>query len=123
MGGGSKSSQEKTTNVTTTTTTNIRDIGLTGQHALDMAAILETGATDRTYLVGESINKLIQGAGEGWQRLIGGASDIANNLVLTGAGEAQEIRAEAKGESEFIKVAPWLALAGVGLFVLAKGVK
>ena len=38
--GGSKSSDVKTTNITTTTETTMRDVGLTGQSAVDMAAIM-----------------------------------------------------------------------------------
>lgn len=54
LGSGSdESSTQTTTNVTTTT--NIRDIGLTGQHAVDLAAVL-TGNIGNTLLGASEIN-------------------------------------------------------------------
>ena len=46
--GGSKSKDVKKTNITTTTETTMRDVGLTGQNAVDMAAVLSTGAIEQT---------------------------------------------------------------------------
>lgn len=74
--GGHKSKQKQETKTTTTTTTTIRDIGLTGAHATDLAAILEQGSVEREQIVADTLETLIQGAGSAYQQLIGGASDL-----------------------------------------------
>jgi len=76
MGKKSKTTQERTTDVSTMTTTNIRDIGLTGVHAVDLAAILESGAVEQTQITAGIITNLIQATGAGMQQLIGGATEL-----------------------------------------------
>ena len=123
MGGGkssSKTSTDKSTKVTTTTTTNIRDIGLTGGDAVELAAILQEGVAAQTLAIGEIINPLIQEAGAGFRQLTAGASDLVKTVgtVATGgspAGEANEFIADlGKKAGEF---AP-LALAAFGAFFI-----
>lgn len=72
MGGGKSKSETKTdttTKVTTNTTTDIGDIGLTGDHAVEMAAILQAGATARNEQQIELAGKLFEGATKGFQKV------------------------------------------------------
>lgn len=109
--GGSSSSDTKTTNITTSTTTKMRDVGLTGQHAVDMAAILETGAIERTRISAASFDTLIQSVGKTSQQLIGGAS----NLV-----QAQKELLE--DNDGMMKLAPWIAVAAIAIpLIFIKG--
>ena len=109
--GGSKSSDKKTTNITTTTETTMRDVGLTGQNAVDMAAVLETGAIERTRISATSFDNLIQSVGKTHQQLIGGAS----NLI-----EAQKDLYEDK--DGMMKLAPWIAVAAIAVpLIFMKG--
>lgn len=101
--GGSKSSDKKTTNITTTTETTMGDIGLTGQHAVDLAAILNTGAIEQTRISASSMDNIIQTVGKTSQQLVGGASDLV---------QAQGAIA-AKADSGFVKIAPYLAMAAM----------
>jgi len=127
MGGKSSSSQaNQTTNVTTSTTTNIRDIGLTGAAAVDMANILETGVLERSIVNAGVFETVVQEAGSTLKQLVGGATDFANQLVktgaATGAGYTQEGREQALQlistgesikESELMKALPWLIIGAV----------
>ncbi|MFH1931047.1 MAG: hypothetical protein ABIN18_05600 [Pseudomonadota bacterium] len=101
--GGSKSKDVKTTNITTTTETTMRDVGLTGQNAVDMAAVLSTGAIESTRISAASLDNLIQTVGKSSQQLIGGASDLVRTQ-----GEIA-----AQGGSDLMKIAPYLAIAAV----------
>lgn len=76
MGGGSsKSRTSHTTNteVNSTTTTTMRDVGLTGGAAVDMAAVLQSGSVRRDEINAELINNIVQATGNSWNQLIGGA--------------------------------------------------
>ena len=111
--GGSSSKTKKTTNITTTTTTNMRDVGLTGANAVDMAAVLQTGALESTRISAASLDTLIQTVGKTSQQLIGGASDLVKTQGEIAAG---------RETSQLVKVAPFLAMAAVaGVFLLKKG--
>lgn len=91
MGGGSSSSStEKKTDVKTTTTTTIRDIGLTGSDAVYLASVLENGATSREQLQLGYLDQFRQDVLFGWNKLIGGASD----LVVTGEKVSKEAMAQ-----------------------------
>jgi len=107
MGSRSKSTTKQTTNVTTTTTTNIRDIGFTGQQAVDMAAILEGGAIDRAQVNADTVRVMTSQLGSSFKTLMGGAGDIF-----------REGKAEAK--TELSRIIPFIALAVVGVLVLKK---
>lgn len=79
MGGGGSSTEtrsDQTTNVTTNTTTTIRDVGLTGQNAIDALNALEGGVIARDQIVAGVLNNVIQGQGSGFSQLVGGASDL-----------------------------------------------
>ncbi len=119
MGKGPSSATEKTTNVTTTTTTNIRDVGLTGKDAVDMATILEFGGIERTRISADLVNSISQSAGATLQQLIGGATEFGNLLVTTGADTGRGlIEAGAKiadDESDILALAPWVIGAVVVL--------
>jgi hypothetical protein len=109
--GGSSSSDKKTTNITTTTQTTMRDVGLTGQNAVDMAAVLQTGAIERTRISAASLDNIIQTVGKTSQQLVGGAS----NLV-----QAQKDLLE--DESGMMKLAPWIAVAAIAIpLIFIKG--
>ena len=101
--GGSKSSDTKTTQITTTTTTSMGDVGLTGQNAVDMAAVLSTGALESTRISAASLDTLIQTVGKSSQQLIGGASELVRTQ-----GEIA-----AQGGTDLMKIAPYLAIAAV----------
>jgi len=101
--GGSSSSDTKTTEINTTTTTSMGDVGLTGQSAVDMAAILQTGAIESTRISAASLDTLIQTVGKSSQQLIGGASELVRTQ-----GEIA-----AQGGTDLMKLAPFLAIAAV----------
>lgn len=108
--GGSKSSDTKTTDINTTTTTTMRDVGLTGQNAVDMAAILSTGAIESTRISAASLDTLIQTVGKSSQQLIGGASELVRTQGDIAAHTAQ---AALQGGTDLMKIAPYLAIAAV----------
>ena len=112
MGGSSSSSDRKETNITTTTNTTMRDVGLTGKNAVDMAAILQTGAIENTRITASSLDSLMQTVGKSAQQLIGGAS----NLVQTQA----ELHKGNGGDSQLVKLAP---IAMVVIAIIALSVK
>ena len=108
--GGSSSKTKKITNITTTTKTNIRDVGLTGQNAVDMAAILQTGAIESSRISAASMNNLMQTVGKSSQQLIGGASD----LIRTQGDIAQ-------GGSSLTNITPYIAIAAIAaVFLVSK---
>lgn len=120
MGGGSASSQkidEETTQITTTTTTTVGDIGLTGDDAVDMAALLESGTTERMKIAGDVIKNLINTTGEGYNQLIAGAG----NLVLEAGKASEEIVEKSKesDKSDLVKALPWITLAGATAIIAA----
>ena len=65
-GGGSKSSSQtstdKSTKVETNTTTTIRDIGFTGDDAIELAALVQEGIIDQTNAVVSSIVPILSTA-------------------------------------------------------------
>ena len=117
MGGGKSSSKQttdKSTKVTTETSTSINDIGLTGDDAVELAAVLQNGVTQQTLALGEIINPLVQQAGEGFNRLTAGASDLvkvaASEPLSKDTGSIFDDAGEVIGEN-----LP-LILAGIGAF-------
>lgn len=110
--GGSSSRDEKTTNITTTTETTMRDVGLTGQNAIDMAAVLNTGAIEQTRISAASLDNLIQTVGKTSQQLIGGASDLIQTQGTLAA----------RKDGGLVEIAPWIAVAAiVALPLMIKG--
>ena len=101
--GGSSSKSAKTTNITTTTKTTMGDIGLTGQNAVDMAAIMQTGAIEQTRISAASLDNLMQTVGKSAQQLIGGASDLIRTQGEIAADE----------DNDLVKLAPWIAVAAI----------
>jgi len=104
--GGSSSSSKKETNITTTTETTMGDIGLTGQNAIDMAAIMQTGAIEQTRISAASLDNLMQTVGKTSQQLIGGASDMIRT-------QGDIAKAGTQGGGDLVKIAPWLAVAAI----------
>jgi len=94
------SSSDSTKKVTTTTTlgdalnivnpyksdTTIGDIGLTGQGLINYVSVLEQGRTDRAIIEAGAIDKLMQGVGDNYNRLIGGANDLIIAAPAIAAG-------------------------------------
>ena len=111
MCGGSKSSDVKETNITTTTQTTMRDVGLTGQNAVDMAAVMQTGAIEQTRISATTLNNLMQTVGKTSQQLIGGASDMIRT-------QGEIAKAGAQGGTDLVKLAPFAAVAIVAVMVL-----
>jgi len=88
MGGGSSkssSSQDITTITETTTSTSMGDVGLTGAQAVDMAAVLESGAVQRAQINADFLAPVVQATGNAWNQLVGGAGQ----LVQTSAKVAE----------------------------------
>lgn len=63
-GTSSTTDTDKSTKITTTTTTNIRDIGLTGAHAVELAAVLSEGIRLQTEAVGTSFLPVVNAIAE-----------------------------------------------------------
>lgn len=72
----SSSSTRYTTTYNTTTTTTMRDVGLTGAQAVDLAAVIEMGGTQRHQLTADLLGGFVQATGNAWNTLIGGAGDF-----------------------------------------------
>jgi len=128
--GGHKSKQKQETKTVTTTTTSIRDIGLTGGHATDLASILEKGSVEREQIVADTLETLIQGAGNTYQQLIGGASElIQTSKEITKAQQQAGLKAIEAGttaahpelltELNLNKALPYIAV-GIALFSALK---
>ena len=109
--GGSSSSDKKTTKITTTTTTNLRDVGLTGQNAVDMAAVMQAGAIESTRISASSLDHLIQQTGKTAQQLIGGASDLVRTQ-----GEITQAQLGNKGD--LMQLAPYAIVAVIAVAAL-----
>jgi len=117
VGSQSKSKTTKTTNIITTTNTSMRDVGLTGQNAVDLAAILSMGGIEQTRIAASSLDNLVQTIGKSSQQLIGGASE----LVRTQGDIAVQA---SQGGTDLMKIAPFLAIAAVVVLpLLLKGGK
>lgn len=110
--GGSKSSDKKSTKITTTTKTTMGDIGLTGQNAVDLAAVLSTGAIESTRISQASLDNIVQTVGKTSQQLVGGASEL---VQAQGAIASQ---AASGKDTDLVKIAPYLAIAAVVMLPL-----
>lgn len=106
MGGGPKAETKNTTEVITNTTTEIRDIGVTGAQAVDFVAVMESGAVARNEVVVDLLQNLVQQTGEGWNRLIGGASELVETQAVAGA---DVFRAGADVAEIFATEGAWLS--------------
>jgi hypothetical protein len=145
MSGGpsnSKSSNEKTQKITTTTTTTMRDVGLTGAQAVDLAAVLESGAVQRAELNTTVLNGLVQATGNAWNQLIGGANElvetsrkaseniinvapVVSDRILGAASDAASAMIQSpamlkEGGATITAIMPYVALSvfGVGLLII-----
>lgn len=115
-----KSAQQ--TKVVTTTTTSMRDIGLTGQHAVDLANVIQAGSIDRAMVHSSDFQALLQTTGQTYQKLIGGASDLIQTGAVTQLKAAEQLEklGEMKEKTEFERMLPMIAIAGVGLIIAIK---
>lgn len=141
MGGGSsksKTTQHTTTNVSTSTTTKMGDVGFTGAQAVDMAAVIESGAIARSEINADVLNNMILATGNAWNQLIGGAgclvetsADIAENtikqapVITKEAAQAAVKAAEAVKPKEGIGTLPLTVIVGaaaaLAVVVVKKG--
>jgi len=82
-----------TTNTTTTTQTEtvstVRDIGFTGQQALELAAITAAGGASASGQSFDTVRQISNDASENFNTLVGGSSDLvdATRSVLTGVSD------------------------------------
>lgn len=144
MGLFSSSKKSTTQNITTNTTTetNIRDIGLSGAAAVDLAEVLQFGAVESEAIRASSFDKLVQQSGSNYNQLIGGASNLietvaetsrdlmqgtekqaanSSNMISNAAQDAQNtIRKLADratdSESDMVKALPYIAVVAIGVF-------
>ncbi len=131
MGGGkSESKTEKNTEISTTTTTDVRDIGFTGQHAVDLADILEAGSIKRAQINADTLTQLIDVTGGSFRTLAGGAGDIFQEFTTQQEGMLKASKeflpavvAASQGKTGDTSPLPFIALAVVGAFLVIKGVK
>lgn len=79
--GGGNSATNNTTNTTTETKTisTIRDIGLTGTDATNIAGALAQASVLTTEIGSETLKTLSQETGASYGRLVNGASDLINS--------------------------------------------
>ena len=114
--GGQRTSADTTQTRTTktTTTTNLGDIGLTGQGAIDLAAVLEAGGIAREQVGSSLITGILQSTGEGWNQLVGGAS----NLVQAAGTNIESL--ESRQAASLEKWLPWIVIGSIGAFIAFK---
>lgn len=111
-----RAATETATTVETTTTTTMRDIGLTGAQAVDLASVLESGSIARTQINADLMEGLLQTVGAGAQALVGGAGKLTQT-----AGEVAMAQTAKEPEAKsFEKVVPFIALAMLGTIYLAR---
>jgi len=122
FGSSKKYTTANTTNVTTTTTTNIRDIGVTGNQAIDLERIIQQGSIERANIAGNVLSDLFQQTGAQWNKLVGGAS----GLVETAGKIAEEKAGVAKTNGlDLQKMMPFLMVGALGIVAVMafKGAK
>jgi hypothetical protein len=92
MGGGGRSSSSTatTTNITTNTTTAVRDIGLTGNAALEFQRILQEGTVARDQIQANNFAALTNTTGNIFNNLSSLFNQAGQNTrdILTGATNA-----------------------------------
>jgi hypothetical protein len=84
-GSSSQSSTENTTSVETNTSTTIGDIGLTGQDAINLAAVLEGGISTQANFLAD----VFESFGNEYSQLRGGADNmvVAAQAAIQGASD------------------------------------
>ncbi len=112
----SQTSTDKSTKVTTTTTTNIRDIGITGQNATELAAVLEHGIVNQTQAIGDIINPLLAGLGNKFTQLV----DAAGTAQLSPEAQVAKLTKNNPPSSKIAKAAPLLVLGAGAIYVISK---
>lgn len=102
MGGSSSSKSEAKKTITTTTTSTMRDVGLTGQNAVAMADVLETGSVKRDMVTAQLVDKINSRASKNYSQLLGGAGELLETVgdvsrQMLSAGETSQQRQIAAG--------------------------
>lgn len=101
---GKRSSSSADTTVSTTTTTNIRDIGLTGTDAVDLAAVLAAGQVEAGRQLSDNLIQL---------------TDFGAALIERNAANAVQLANVAAGrESDTVKIVPFLVAAAIAALPL-----
>lgn len=107
-GGGSSSqsqtSTDKSTTVDTNTTTTIRDIGFTGDDAIELAALVQEGIVAQTNALGATINPIVD-------QFAGGFNQLVNATNIAG------LSPEAQVASVELQKTPEQILAGNGALI------
>jgi len=111
-----KAKTETKTQVQTTTSTTLRDIGLTGAQAVDLASVLESGSIARPQISADLVESVLQTVGGSYQALSGGAG----KLVQTAGEVAVAQTAKAPEAKSMEKMIPFVALALVGVVYMAR---
>lgn len=71
--------------VTTTNVSTVRDIGVTGQHAVGLAQVVSKAGVESRSLATEEFALATQMQGEGFSQLVGGANYLTQTSAETGA--------------------------------------
>lgn len=126
MKGGSSSTttKEDVTNVTTNTTTTIRDIGLTGQNAVDALATLEGGVIARSEIAAKMIQSASADISKGYNNLGAVTQDVLKNFTQTvakaGQDSAGKVEAIATDNTKKFVFITGAALAVVALMAIKR---
>jgi len=118
-----KAKTETKTQVQTTTSTTLRDIGLTGAQAVDLASVLESGSIARTQISADLVESVLQTVGGSYQALAGGAGKLtqtAGQVTEAAAEVAIAQTAKAPETKSLEKMVPFIALALVGVVYMAR---
>lgn len=120
MKGGSSSTTTKqdVTNVTTNTTTTIRDIGLTGQNAVDALETLEGGVLARSEIAAKLIQSASADIAKGYNNLGAVTQNVLANFTAAGERIARN-EAQPVIDSKFIMIGSGV-LAAIALLALKK---
>jgi hypothetical protein len=101
FGGGNKKTLN-TTNVTTRTDTNIRDIGFTGDQAVQLAGLLENANIVRESMQLDSMNSFNDWVQSTNQLSVGASSNTAANILYASAGAGSDIISQQRAAGQDI---------------------
>lgn len=113
---GTKSYSSNTTKISTVTTTNIRDIGLTGAAAIELASIIGATTIQLARINAQTRQVEVAQTDKKFKQLVSGSSDI----IATG----ERLFAEARGQQDKATLQQQLlivAVLGVAGFAVFKG--
>lgn len=119
-GGGSESasttSTDKSTTVDTNTTTSIRDIGFTGDDAIELAAVVQEGIIAQTNAIGATIDPLVSQFAGGFNQLV----NASNLAALSPEAQVADIELQKTPQQIIAGNAPLILIGLVGAFFVVK---